>query len=305
MAFVVVSWTALAAWPNACACEPPGCHQGPPEAAGSVLSHCFHADPFSILESERSWRWVGGNPLNFSGQGVEDRCIFSTFFSKGGRPPLVRDGTFVELGALNGNAFSNTLFFQRALGWNGLLIEAQPEEYALLSASGRCTGNTSSLPRHKHKGAAVTCINAAVCASPVPLEFVVHGPSGGLLSHGRQGKRQHKIMEKRARDHKRVRVHCRRLDELLRENHVQSIDFFSLDVEGAEETVLKTLAGSPVRVGVVLVEDATERVCQMLRGRGMAQVAARVGYGGKNSIWASPPEAARFERAVRRPSRPT
>jgi len=152
----------------------------------------------------------------------------------------------------------------------------------------------------------VTCINAAVCASPVPLEFVDHGPSGGLLSHGRQGKMQHKYYgEARARPHKRVRVHCRRLDELLRENHVQSIDFFSLDVEGAEETVLKTLAGSPVRVGVVLVEDATERVCQMLRGRGMAQVAARVGYGGKNSIWASPPEAARFERAVRRPSRPT
>ena len=72
------------------------------------------------------------------------------------------------------------------------------------------------------------------------------------------------------------------------------VDFFSLDVEGAEESVLET-ADPSVRVGVLLVEKATDGVCRRLvRGRGMVQVAAGVGQGALNSIWAAPPEAARF-----------
>ena len=38
-------------------------------------------------------------------------------------------GTFVEFGARNGVEHSNTLYFERALGWRGILIEADPTQY--------------------------------------------------------------------------------------------------------------------------------------------------------------------------------
>ena len=43
-------------------------------------------------------------------------------------------------------------------------------------------------------------------------------------------------------------VHCQRLDAILQREGVTSVDFFSLDVEGAEESVLETADGDRGRV---------------------------------------------------------
>ncbi len=37
-----------------------------------------------------------------------------------------RDGFFIECGALDGETRSNTLILERQLGWEGVLIEADP-----------------------------------------------------------------------------------------------------------------------------------------------------------------------------------
>ena len=46
-------------------------------------------------------------------------------------------GSFVELGALDGVRFSNTIMLERCWGWRGLLVEANPVSYAALEHSGR------------------------------------------------------------------------------------------------------------------------------------------------------------------------
>ena len=43
-----------------------------------------------------------------------------------------RDGFFVECGALNGQTYSNSLFFERERNWTGLLIEANPHYHRAL-----------------------------------------------------------------------------------------------------------------------------------------------------------------------------
>ena len=40
--------------------------------------------------------------------------------------------------ALDGIIFSNTLMFEQCLGWNGLLIEANPQTLALLQENRPC-----------------------------------------------------------------------------------------------------------------------------------------------------------------------
>ena len=69
--------------------------------------------------------------LIFFSQNGQDRWIYETLVE-----PLVRTsgasaqkGVFVEAGAVDGVANSNTLFFERSLGWSGLLIEPGPSAY--------------------------------------------------------------------------------------------------------------------------------------------------------------------------------
>lgn len=63
----------------------------------------------------------------------EDQFLFEHFFSAGGKQPYKRAGTFVELGANDGgDTDSTTLWFERALGWSGVLIEGTPDTFKLL-----------------------------------------------------------------------------------------------------------------------------------------------------------------------------
>jgi len=43
-----------------------------------------------------------------------------------------RDGTYIELGALDGVLYSNTKFYQDQLGWKGVLIEPHRYAFSLL-----------------------------------------------------------------------------------------------------------------------------------------------------------------------------
>ena len=57
--------------------------------------------------------------------------------------------TFVELGALDGERYSNTLMLERCFGWRGLLIEANPANFGALQHSQRQS----------------TWVHSAVCAA--------------------------------------------------------------------------------------------------------------------------------------------
>ena len=93
----------------------------------------------------------------FSGQGGEDHYVFQRYFSFEGQEPILRNGTYVELGALDGTTFSNTRFFEDNLGWGGLLIEPSPRNFARLNVSRNSRRNT--------------LVNNAVCAESGTIEW--------------------------------------------------------------------------------------------------------------------------------------
>ncbi|HEX4024346.1 MAG TPA: hypothetical protein VHX52_06525 [Steroidobacteraceae bacterium] len=61
-----------------------------------------------------------------------DQFLFENFFR--GR----RDGVFVDVGARDGRRLSNSLFFERSLGWRGLCVEPRPDDFSQLVAQRRC-----------------------------------------------------------------------------------------------------------------------------------------------------------------------
>ena len=156
-----------------------------------------------------------------------------------------RPGTFVEIGAYDGVNMSNTFMYERCFNWTGLLIEAQPDNFESLQY---------------HSGRQSTKILSAVCASGTdpPVVRMTRPQSG----HGNVAK-QVKVSGINT-----VEVPCAPLSTIIDSTGLsrEDIVFFSLDVEGAELDVLRTV--SPSRFKIIMVE--TE-----LNVKGVGQVSDR------------------------------
>jgi hypothetical protein len=66
--------------------------------------------------------------VKFHSQVGQDRFLLENFFR--GK----RQGVFVDIGAYDGETFSNSLFFERSMGWTGLCVEPLPSAFAKLRA---------------------------------------------------------------------------------------------------------------------------------------------------------------------------
>ena len=186
----------------------------------------------------------------------EDQMLLPTLISatKG------ESGTFVELGAFTGE-FSNTAVLERCFGWSGLLIEANPTNFAKLRLAER--------PR-SHKVHSAICNSAGRGNLTVPFT-VAGGPVAGqvsMLSPSHQRAWAH--LNKPS---KTVPVPCQGLKDLLAENSLKAgATFLSLDVEGAEELVLSTVQPSVFKVIMVETEgtdrDKERRVKQRILADG-------------------------------------
>ncbi len=69
--------------------------------------------------------------MQFHARLGQDRYLFDNFFR--GK----RNGVFVDIGAGDGEKFSNSLFYERTMDWSGLCVEHAPSAFAKLSQSRR------------------------------------------------------------------------------------------------------------------------------------------------------------------------
>ncbi|XP_053627476.2 protein Star [Cherax quadricarinatus] len=143
-----------------------------------------------------------------------------------------RNGFYIECGALDGEVRSNTLFFERKRGWNGLLIEADPKNF------------NQMVEKHRKAYMSPSCL--APTPHPTTVLFQQQENQGHIL-----GRQQHypssgsgEILE----------VQCFPLFSYLVALNVTTVDYFSLDVEGAEFSVLKTIPWDKVDIKTLSVE---------------------------------------------------
>eukprot|EP00930_Biecheleria_cincta_P031015 TRINITY_DN21495_c0_g2_i1.p1 TRINITY_DN21495_c0_g2~~TRINITY_DN21495_c0_g2_i1.p1 ORF type:complete len:358 (+),score=59.22 TRINITY_DN21495_c0_g2_i1:205-1278(+) len=130
-----------------------------------------------------------------------------------------RNGTFVEVGAANGELGSNTCLMERVYGWTGVCIEARAE----------------LLTQLVHNRPASHCVTAALFNRPgLELDFALAGELSGLscTAQPAQQRRNHRRNVVRVR----TQVLSEILDVLAMPKHV---DFLSIDTEGSELEVLQ------------------------------------------------------------------
>lgn len=204
---------------------------------------------------------------NSHSQFGEDRMFLPWVIAAAKNAP----GTFVELGALDGIALSNTYILEHCFGWTGLLIEGQPNNFRAL----RGHRKMRSRSRLKH---------SAVCQGHGFVNFTAADGSGaGDTAH----------IWTRATSNKTVTVPCKPLSELMEEAQMPpQVNFLSLDVEGAEEIVLATVNVSTFDVVLAEVQKKNEakndRVRNVLGRAGLIRCKGLKGRIGPNELYVKP-----------------
>ncbi|XP_076082327.1 uncharacterized protein LOC143053412 [Mytilus galloprovincialis] len=162
-----------------------------------------------------------------------------------------QNGFFLEIGGYDGESFSNTLFFEKIRNWNGLLVEANPYTYDIMFKKDR----------------KCYMVNACVSKSLPSMSFVL---AGGITSAKETLTERHR--KRIVRDkitygkHKNwahasetVKVDCLTFRQLMRTVGRNSIDYFSLDVEGAEMHILNSIEWEEINIDVFTIETDQHR----------------------------------------------
>lgn len=182
----------------------------------------------------------------------------------------LRNGVFVEIGAWDGVDLSNTVFFERERGWTGLLVEPLPDRYAKL-----VTQRTAASE------------NVAVSDVEGTVDFLsVSGPTSmlsGIISNydPRHIVRINNEAEQLNATKTIIQVPSRRLDTLFRKHNLTRIHYLSVDVEGSELQVLRSIDFNAVYIDVIGFEhnyaDKTPEVLAYLRLYGYKDLDSRSG----------------------------
>ena len=149
-----------------------------------------------------------------------------------------RNGFYIESGAACGESFSNSLFFEKSRNWTGLLVEANPKFFKSL------------LTRRRHAYMVNACLSPTT--QPMSLSFKMADYSGGLTNF-MEDKHKERIEEYHP-ESEIVKVQCFPLFSILQAMGISHVDYFSLDIEGAELEVLRTLPLDKISVDVFSIE---------------------------------------------------
>ena len=140
-----------------------------------------------------------------------------------------KNGFFVELGASDGVELSNTYFFEKNLGWNGICIEPNPNFHAAISKN-----------RSSH-----ICFNCVSNKDDEEIDFTICGHASGATVTAGPFTQSDTIIKVKTKTLKTI-------FEMY--NAPVRIDYLSLDVEGHEYEILKAFPFNEYVINCITVE---------------------------------------------------
>ena len=190
--------------------------------------------------------------------GEEEHLVMKYFYGMG-------RGTFLELGALDGLEWGNTAGLDRDLNWKGILIEGSPGSYQKM---------IKNRPKQ-------LLVNSVICSNISMVHYLDYmsgfkNPAVFGIWEFMPAKYKNAWFPDIAMGKKSLPdtslVPCVPISMLLNMLRVRHINFFSLDVEGAELEVLKTIDFKRVQFDVICMEGHSSETHQILIDHGYLMV---------------------------------
>ena len=141
------------------------------------------------------------------------------------------NGFYIECGANDGVNQSNTWYFEKSLNWKGILIEPNKKIFKELK---------------KNRSPSNIFENVAL----VSEDFKIKNKEIYLSNNNLESK----IKNKKSLGDEEINTDT--LNNILSKHKVKTINFFSLDVEGYEENVLKGLNLNKFNIDYILIETS-------------------------------------------------
>jgi FkbM family methyltransferase len=156
-----------------------------------------------------------------------------------------KNGFFMDIGAHDGISINNTLYFEQTHGWTGINVEVIGSVFDKLVINRPSNIN----------------INCAVSNSDGVADFILNQGYTEMIS----GIKQHfdpRHWEKLQWENKQmgsttevIKVNTKKLETIFNEHNVSHIHYLSIDVEGAEFEVIKSINFNKVFIDVIGFEN--------------------------------------------------
>lgn len=159
-----------------------------------------------------------------------------------------KNGVFIDIGAYDGLKDSNSYYFEKHLGWTGLCIEPTKYLFDQLKVIRKCT-----------------CINGAIWNKTGPANFMEvrmtdgsnHGWSGLLDTY--DDRQKNELINVHAKTGKFViketEVSCYTFNDLCILYAINHVDYLSIDTEGSELDILKSIDFDHIHISIIGVEN--------------------------------------------------
>lgn len=179
-----------------------------------------------------------GTELTYYSQIEQDKYLNENVFKN------KQNGIFVDIGAYDGITGSNSCFFEKHLNWKGLCIEPIPERF-------------EDLKRNRPQSKNLNCC----VGEKGQKEFLrISGPdemlSGLISKYDPRHLQLVKTIGPQVGDkHDILLIECIPLMEILEKNKIDHIDYLSLDTEGGELDILKSIDFDKITIEIIDVEN--------------------------------------------------
>lgn len=177
--------------------------------------------------------------------------LFDLLFSK------KQKGTFLDIGAYDGISFSNSYFFEKHRNWSGICIEPNPVVFERLKDNRNCYLENC-------------------CVSDREGNVIFRAVEGwaemlsGILDFFDKThiERINEDIRLNGGSYQDISIKCEDINQILEKNQIRNIDFCSIDTEGAEWEIVKSLDFGKYSITAFAIEGDNEKVTCYLKGKG-------------------------------------
>ena len=166
---------------------------------------------------------------------------------------------YVDVGANDGLIVSNTAYYDLDLGWKGICIEPHPKVYTKLK---------------KNRPNAIN-LNVCVSESDSEVDFLMIDGYAEMLSGIEKSYHpDHKIrieseIERHGGNKQVIKIISKPLKQIFFENKVKKVDYLSIDTEGSELEILKSIDFDVVDIRVISTENSSRSdIREFLKNKG-------------------------------------